>query len=197
MQEKEREKVGQFLGSPDGDVMVASSNSDVTIWDTLWNADVNRLIARKRNIPRKRLLTYSIRSFKRSLRACIRIITSIMLFMAITTSILGGLINTRRCERKSTVGTSASLPRFESSMSNSCYSFLSILRKFSANILGIDKELWPCVTIETDWKDNKRLKRRGEILQKSRNTNFLRPVIAPSWLRNLRFGNVAKATFYL
>ena len=81
-------------------------------------------------------------------------------------------------------------------MSNSCYSFLSILRKFSANILGIDKELWPCIIIETDWKDNKRLKRSGEILQKSRNTNIFRPVIAPSWLRYLRSGNVAKETFW-
>ena len=197
VQEKEREKECQFLGSPDGDVMVASSNSDVTIRDTLWNAGINRLIARKCNILRKRLLTYSVGSYKRSLRACIRIITFIMLFMAITTSILGGLINTRRCKRKSTVGTSTSLPLFESSMSNNCYSFLSVLRKFSANILGIDKKLWPCIIIETDWKDNKRLKRRGEILQKSRNTNIFRPVIAPSWFRNLRFGNVPKATFYL
>ena len=75
VQEKEREKECQISGSPDDDVMVASSNSDVTIRDTLWNADVDRLIARKRNIPRKRLLTYSVGSFKRSLRACIRIIS--------------------------------------------------------------------------------------------------------------------------
>ena len=118
-----------------------------------------------------------------------------MLFVAITASILGGLINTRRCERNSTVGTSASLPLFEYSMSNSCYSFLSILRKFSANILGIDEELWPCVIIETNWKDNKRLKRRKEILHNSRNMNIFRPVTAPSWLRNLRSVNIAKRTF--
>ena len=164
VQEKEREKECQFPGSPDGDVIVASSNSDVTIRDTLWNAEVNRLIARKRFVPRKRSLTYLVGSFKRSLRACIRIITFIMLFVAITTSMLGDLINNRRCERKSTVGTSASLPRFESSMSYSCYSFLSILRKYLANILGSDEELWPCVIIDTNWKDNKRLKRRKEIL---------------------------------
>ena len=179
------------------DDIIASSNSDVTIRDTLWNAGVNRLIARKLFVPRKRSLTYSVGSFKRSLRACIRIITIVMLFVAITTSMLGGLINNRRCERKSTVGTSASLPRFESSRSYSCYSSLSILRKFLANILGSDKELWPCVIIDTNWKDNKRLKRRKEILQKSRNTRIFRPVTALAWLRNLRFGNVAKETFCL
>ena len=66
-----------------------------------------------------------------------------------------------------------------------------------ANILGSDKELWPCVITDTNWKDNKRLKRRKEILQKSRNTKIFRPVIAPAWLRNLRFGNVTKVTFHL
>ena len=131
------------------------------------------------------------------MRACIRIITFIVLFVAITTNILGGFINIKRYERKSTVGTSASLPRCESSRSYSCYYSLSILRKFLANILGSDKELWPCVIIDTNRKDNKRLKRREEILQKSRNTKIFRPVIAPAWLRNLRFGNVTKVTFHL
>ena len=97
------------------DDIVASSNSDVTIRDTLWNAEVNRYIARKRFVPRKRSLTYSVGSFKRSLRACSRIVTFIALFLAIITNVLGGLINIKRCERKSTVGTSASLPRCESS----------------------------------------------------------------------------------
>ena len=197
MQEKEREKECPFPGPPDDDGMVASSNSDVTIRDTLWNAEVNRLIARKRFVPRKRSLTYSVGSFKRSLRACSRIVTFIALFLAIVTNVLGGLININRYERKSTVGTSASLPRCESSRSYSCYYSLSILCKFLANILGSDKELWPCVIIDTNWKDNKRLKRRKEILQKSRNTRIFRLVTALSWLRNLRFGNVTKETFCL
>ena len=83
------------------DDIVASSNSDVITRVP----DINRLIARKRYVPRKRSLTYSVGSSKRSLRACIRIITFIMLFVAITTSILGGLINTRRCERKAPLAT--------------------------------------------------------------------------------------------
>ena len=120
-------------------------------------------------------------------------------FLAIVTNVglLGGLIDIKRYERKSTVGTSASLPQCESSRSYSCYYYFSILRKFLANILGSDKELWPCVIIDTNWKDNKRFKRREEILQKSRNTKDFRPVVAPAWLRNLRFGNVTKVTFHL
>ena len=176
------------------DDIVASSNSDVT---TLRNVEVNGLIARKRFVPRKRSLTYSVGSFKRSLRACSRIVTFIALFLAIVTNVLGGLVNIKRYERKSTIGTSASLPRSESSRNYSCYYSLSILRKFLANILGSDKELWPCVIIDTNWKDNKRLKRRKGILQKSRNTMIFRLVTALSWLRNLRFGNVTKETFCL
>ena len=213
MQEKEREGEWMFKSQESTNCQKAESrhpgsttydatgdglNSDVTTRVP----DINKLIARKRYVPRKRSLTYSVGSFERSLRACIRIITFIVLFVAITTNVLGGLINTRRCERKSTVGTSASLPLFEYSMSNSCCSFLSILRKFSANILGIDEELWPCVIIETNWKDNNRFKRRREVLHNTRireenswYENIFRPVTAPPWLRNLRSVNVAKGTF--
>ena len=176
------------------DVTVASSNSDVT---TLRNAEVNGLIARKRFVPRKRSLTYSVGNFKRSLKACSRIVTFIALFLAIVTNVLGGLINIKQYERKSTVGTSASLPRSESERNYSCYYSLSILRKFLANILSSDKELWPCVIIDTNWKDNKQLKRSKGILQKSRNMMIFRLVTALSWLRNLRFGNVTKETFCL
>ena len=174
------------------DVIVASSNSD----DTLWDVEVNRLIARKRYVPRKRSLTYSVGSFERSLRACSRIVTFIALFLAIVTNVLGGLINIKRYERKSTVGNSSSLPLSGplSAISNRELSFFH-LRKLSTIILVIYEELWPCVIIETNWKDNKRLKRCKEILHNSRNTNIFRPVITPSWLRNLRSGNVAEATF--
>ena len=54
-------------------------------------------------------------------------------------------------------------------MSISCRdSFLSILRKFSATILVINEGLWPCLMIETIWNDNKRLKRRREVLHNTR-----------------------------
>ena len=174
--------------------MVTSSNSDVT---TLRNVEVNRLIARKRFVPRKRSLPYSVGSFKKSLRACSRLVTFIAFFLAIVTNVLGGLINIKRYERKSTVGTSASLPQSESSRDYSCDYSLSIFRKFLANILGSVKELWPCVIMDTRGKDNKQLKRRKEILQKSRNTLIFRLVTVLSWLRNLRVGNVIRETFHL
>ena len=110
MQEKEREKEYPVPGLPDSDSIVASSNGDDTIRDTPWNADVNRLIARKRFVPRKQSLTYSVGKFKKSLMACSRIVTFIALFLAIVTDVIGGLININRYKRKSTVGTSASLP---------------------------------------------------------------------------------------
>ena len=180
------------------DDIIASSNSDVTIRDTLWNVEVNRLIARKRYVPRKRSLTYSVGSFERSLKACSRIVTFIALFLAIVTNVLGGLINIKRYERKSTVGNSSSLPLSGPLSAISKRELLFFhLRKLSTIILVIYEELWPCMIIETNWKDNKRFKRRKEILHNSRNTNNFRPVIASPWLCNLRSRNVAKATFYL
>ena len=56
-----RKAAFRFPGTPDDDGMVTSLNNDVT---TLWNVDVNRLIARKRFVPRKRSLPYSVGSFK-------------------------------------------------------------------------------------------------------------------------------------
>ena len=112
---------------------------------------------------------HSVGSFERSLRACSRTVTFIALLLAIVINVLGGLINIRLYERKSTVSTSVSLPLFEYSMGISCHdSFLSILRKSSANILSIDEGLWPCLMIETNWNDNKRLKRRREVLHNTR-----------------------------
>ena len=197
MQEKEREKDYPVPGPPDSDGMVVSSNGDVTIRDTPWNADVNRLIARKRFVPRKQSLTYSVGKFKKSLMACSRIVTFIALFLAIVTNVIGGLININRYERKSTVGTSASLPWYECLRDYSCYCSCSILRKFLATILSSGNELWPCVIIDANWKEKRWFKRRKEILQGSRNTKDFRPVVAPAWLRNLQFGNVARETFHL
>ena len=146
-------------------ITVASPNGDVTIRDS----DVNRLIDRKRYVPKKRSLMHSVGSFERSLRVCSRTVTFIALLLVIVINVLGGLINIRLYERKSTVGTSASLPLFEYSMGISCRdSFLSILRKSSANILGIDEGLWPCLMIETNWNDNKRLKRCRKVLHNTR-----------------------------
>ena len=194
MQEKETERECSFPGTPDDDGMVTSLNNDVT---TLWSVDVNRLIARKRFVPRKRSLPYSVGNFKESLRACSRIVTFIAFLLAIVTNVLVGLIDIKRYERKSTVGTSASLSRSENSRGNNCYYSLSVLRKFLANILGSDKELWPCVIMNTIWKENKQFKRRKEELQKLRNTLMFRLVFALYWLRNLRFGNVTRETFRL
>ena len=177
------------------DVMVASSDSDIT---TLMNVELKRLIARKRYIPRKRSLTYSVGSFGRPLRVYSRIVTFITLLLVMVRNVFGGLINIKRYERKSTVGNSYSLPLSGLLSASSLRELVFLyLRKLSANILGINKELLQCLMIKVDWNANKRLKRRREILHNTRNVNISRPVTTPSWLRNLRFGNVAKATFYL
>ena len=117
--------------------------------------------------------------------------------MAIVTNVIGGLINIKRYERKSTVGTSASLQRSKNSRDDNCYYSLTVLRKFLANILGSNKELWPYVIMYPIWKENKQFKRGKEELQKLRNKMVFRLVTTFSWLHNLRFGNVTRETFRL
>ena len=192
-----REAESTFSGTPDDDGMVTSSNSDVTIQETVWNADENRLVARKHFVPRKRLLPYSVESFKESFKACSRIVTFIALYLAIVTNVLGGLINIKRYERRSTVGNSASLPQSKNSRDDNCYYSLSVLRKFLVNILGFNKELWPYVIMYPIWKENKQFKNGKEELRKLGNTLIFRLVTAFSWLRSLQLGNVCKETFRL
>ena len=144
MQEEEREEEYSFPGTPDGDGMVTSSNSDVTLREAVWNADINKLVARKHFVPRKQLFPYSVKSFKESFKACSKVVTFITIYLAIVTNVLGGLINIKRYERKSTVGNSASLPRSKNSKEDDCYYSLSGLRKLLVNILGFNKEL--CLT---------------------------------------------------
>ena len=144
--------------------IIVAGNGDVTT-----RPDVNRLIARKRYVPRKRSLMHSVGSFERSLRACSRTVTFIALLLAIVINVLGGLINIRLYERKSTIGNSSSLTLSRPLSANSCRELLFLyLRELSATILVINKELWPCLMIETNWNANKRLKRRREVLHNTR-----------------------------
>ena len=151
----------------DSGVIVASPNGDVTIRDIV---DVNRPIARKLYVPKKQSFMPSGGSFKSSLRACSRTITFIALLLAIVINVSGGLFNIRLPERKSTVGTSASLPLFESSVANSCRDslFHPILRESSANFHGFNEGLWPCLMIETNWNDDEQLIRCREVLHNTR-----------------------------
>ena len=166
VQEKEREEEFKLPGSTDYDVMDDGVlNGDVTLRDP----DVNRLVARKRYVPRKRSLRHSVGSFERSLRACSQTVTFIALLLAIVMNVLGGLINIKLYERKSTVGNSSSLP-LSGPLSAISYRELLFLylRELSATILVINKELWPCLVIKTDWNANKQLKRRREVLHNTR-----------------------------
>ena len=146
------------------DVMVSgvivAGNGDVTT-----RPDVNR----KRYVPRKRSLRHSVESFERSLRAYSRTVTFIALLLAMLTNVLGGLINIKLYERKSTVGNSSSLP-LSGPLSAIGYRELLFLylRELSATILVINKELWPCLVIKAHWHANKRLKRRREVLHNTR-----------------------------
>ena len=146
--------------------VITPVNGDVTIRDIV---EVNTPIARKRYVPRKQSLMPSEGSFKSSLRVCSRTFTFIALLLAIIISISGGLFNIRLPEQKSTVGTSASLPLFESSVAISCRdSLFRILREFSTNILSINEGLCLCMMAETSWDNNKRLIRRREVLHNTR-----------------------------
>ena len=95
---------------------------------------------------------------------------SIALLLAIVINVSGGLCNIRLPERKNTIGTSASLSLFEASVAIGYRDslFRSILRESSANILGINEGLCPCMMAETIWNNNKQLIRRMEVLHNTR-----------------------------
>ena len=180
VQEKEREGEWMFKsqvstncqgaesshpGSATYDAMGDALNSDVNTRVP----DIKRFIARKRYVPRKRSLMYSVGSFERLLRVCSRTITFIVLLLAIIINVLGDLINIRPYERKSTVGNSSSLFLSKPLSAINYRELLFLyLRELSATILVINEGLWPYLMIETNWKDNKWLKRRREVLQNAR-----------------------------
>ena len=155
------------------DVTVASSGSDVTIRDILWNADVNRLIARKRHVPRKCSLMYSVGGFGRSLMAYSRTITFVALLLAIVINVTEGLVNIRPSEGKSIVGNLPSLPLSGQIYLLVCPAslFLYILRDLAAFILGINEGFCHYMTIKALGDNNKRLKRRREVLHNTRIRN--------------------------
>ena len=142
------------------DVIVTEVNGDVT------RQDVNKPIARKRYAPRKQSLVHSKGSFKSSLRVCSRTFTFIALLLAIVISVLGGLFNIRLPERKSTIGTSSSLSSSEPCVEFSflASSVFSILREFSATIIGINEGLCSCINKGTFLNNNRQLIRRMEVL---------------------------------
>ena len=194
MQEKEREEESVLPGTPDGEGMVTSSISDVTIREAVWELDVNKLVARKHLESRNRLRSYSEKGFEKAFKVYNKVVTFIALYLAIVTNILGGLTDIIWYERKNTVGNSDSLPRSESLRNSSCYSF-SIFRECLDNILGFNRELWLYAIIYTIWRKNKLFRYGKEELWKLVNTLTFRLVIAMSWLRNLLLGNVYRETF--
>ena len=159
-QEKEREAEFKPSGSTNYDIMDDDAlNSDVT------RQDVNRPIARQR-YAQKHSFVSNMGFVISSLRVCSRTFTKITLLLAIVISVVGGLFNIRLPERKSIIGTSASLLpseplvafRFRDSL------FLSILRESSATIIGIDERLCSCISKGTFLNNNKQLIRRMEVL---------------------------------
>ena len=161
-----REVKSRHLKSTNYDVIIASSNSDVI----LRNVELNKPIARKRYVLRKRSLIPSEGSFKSSLRVYSRTFTFITLLLAIIINVLRGVVNIRLSGRKSTVGNSFSLflsvPIFTIRFREALFPY--ILRSLSAPILGIGGKLWPCLMTKTIWNNNEWLKRRREVLHNTR-----------------------------
>ena len=104
---------------------------------------------------------------KSLLRVCSRTFTKAACILVIVISILGGLYNIKLLEQKSPIGTSSSLapstPRDGLSFFDS--SVLSILREFSAIIIGINEGLCSGINKGTVLNNNKQLIRRMKVLQ--------------------------------
>ena len=95
-------------GSTNGDDI----ESDVIKLDidiTIRKVEVNKPIARKRYAQKHSFMSKK-EFLKSSLRVCSRTFTKVAVMLSIVISILGGVFNIKLPERKSTIGTSSSLP---------------------------------------------------------------------------------------
>ena len=131
------------------------------------NPDVNRLIARMRYAARKQSPVRSKGIFKSSLNVCNRTFTKIALPLIMVLCILGGWFNIKLPERKSTIGTSPSLPLLEplSTSTSRAYRFLSNLREYTNANGDINKELWSRIPQVISLNNNEQLIRCIKILQ--------------------------------
>ena len=157
---KEQEAKFKLPGSTNYDVINdATPDGDIT------RPDVNKGIART-CCAQKHSFVSKLGCIKSPLSVYCQTVTRITLLLAIIINVLGGLINIRLYERKSTVGNSSSLFLSGPLSATSCCEllFLYILRELSAPILGINEGFCPCIMIETIWNNNKQLIRRIEIL---------------------------------
>ena len=159
---KEQKAKVKLSGSTDYSVINdATPDGDVT------NPDVNRFVAETCKVQ-KHFAQSRIRPIGGLLRVCNMTFTKITLLLIIVISAFGCLFNIKLSERKSTVGNSSSLRLSELLADNFReISFRSALCSL-VNILGINKELCPCMMTEMGWDHNKRLKRRREILHNTK-----------------------------
>ena len=170
------------------DDIITSSTSDVA---TLRNVGINRLVARKRFMPRKQLLSYLVGTFGKLCKAYERLVSLIAVYLAIIISVLGELTEIIRYERKSTVGNSVEFFRSERWRNVSSLFLFYIFFKCLNVILSFSKELWLYEIICLIWKENKSSTKEKEELW----SLGVRLVIAIAWLRNLQLGNVFGGTF--
>ena len=147
------------------DAIIATPDDDITHREL----EVNRLIARRRQILGKNLLMYSVGGFGRSLMACSRTITFVALLLAIIINVTKGLVNIRPSEGKSIVGNSPSLPLSAPISSDAFPSllFLYILRVLAA-FIGINEGFCHYMTIKALGDNSKRLKRHRKVLHNTR-----------------------------
>ena len=191
MQEKEKERENSLPGRLGDDDIIASSKCDVSLRDTLPGVGINRLVAGKRFMLTKQSLSYLVGSSGKLCKAYKGLVSLIAVYLAIIVSVLGGLTEIIRYERKSTVGNSGEFFRSESWRNVSSHFLFSIFHKCLNVILNFSKEFWPYEIICLIWKENKSSTKGKEELW----SLGVRLVIAMTWLRNLQLGNVFGETF--
>ena len=193
-QEREGEKEPRLPGPPDGKGMVTSLLSDVTIREQDGELSINKPVARQHGKTRDRICSYTEEGCRRVIKSYNKIVTIMTFYFMIVTSILKGITNPRRCERKSTVGNSKGVSGSESARDYQGYSFYTILECLG-DILEYKHELWLFLIIYGLWRKYKVCKNKDKEIWKFLNTLTFRLVVAMPWLRNLLLGNVFVETF--
>ena len=170
---------------PDGEGMVTSWISDVTIEEQDGKMGRNKLVARQYEKTRVCLRSSAEIGYGKVVEGYNKMIAIIAFYFIIITQILKGFMHSIRCELKSTIGNSGKVSEDEGIRRCQLGFFYTILMCLS-NIWEYKHRLWLLLIIDGLWRRDKVFKNKDKGIYQL----TFRLVVARPWLHNLLLGNV-------
>ena len=161
---------------PDGEGMVTSLISGVTIREQDGDVSVNKLVARQRWKSSDHLCSFAEEGCRKVVKSYNKVITVITFYCLLVTQILKGITSPRRCERKSTVGNSECLSSSTSVRDYGSYAFYSVLECLG-DLLGYKLIFWLFLIIHGLLRKYEVMRNENKEIWKFMNTLTFRLVV--------------------